>query len=241
MKISGSATVHAPPAQVWRALNDPAVLAATIPGCDHLAVTAPGTCRLIVTTAVASTQGTYTGEVEVSDRQEPTSFRLAATAAGAPGTLSASALVQLAANGNGSTDITYHADAAPGGLIAAAGQRLLASTAKKLAGDFLAAVDVVLRDQAAAVPGPAGVADAPSMGPPPGVRADGAAGVSSPTDAAARGASGVTGERLTADRQPAGRPVARPPTRGFVPGVLVGTGATLAAVALARLLARRSR
>jgi uncharacterized protein len=241
MKISGSATLPAPPAQVWRALNDPEVLAATIPGCDHLAVTAPGTCRLTVTTAVAATQGTYTTEVEVSDRHEPTSFRLTATAAGAPGTLTASALVQLAASADGSTEISYDADAAPDGLIAGVGQRLLASTAKKLADDFFARLDDVLMGQAAAVPGPVGPADAPSTGPPPGVRAGGAAGVSSATDAATRGASGMTPERLTADRRPAGRPVARPPAQGFVPGVLVGAAATLAAVAVARLLARRSR
>ena len=36
MKISGTATLHAPPPQAWAALNDPAVLARTIPGCEHL-------------------------------------------------------------------------------------------------------------------------------------------------------------------------------------------------------------
>ena len=33
MKVTGSATLHAPREKVWEALNDPAVLVRTIPGC----------------------------------------------------------------------------------------------------------------------------------------------------------------------------------------------------------------
>lgn len=241
MKVSGSATVHASPGEVWAALSDPAVLAAAIPGCERLEVTAPGSCRLTVTAGLASTRGTYAGELLLTERQQPTSFRLTATAAGAPGTLTASALVQLAADANGGTEITYDADAVPGGPIAGVGQRLLASTAKRIAGDFFAAVDDVLLGQGAAVPAPAGVAESPSAGPPPGVRAGGAAGVSSPAAAATRGASGVPSERLTADRQPAGPPPPRPPTARFLAGVLAGATATLAGMGVARLLRRRAR
>ncbi len=36
MKVTGSATLNAPREQVWAALNDPAVLVRTIPGCQQL-------------------------------------------------------------------------------------------------------------------------------------------------------------------------------------------------------------
>ena len=42
MKISGAATLHAPADQVWTALNDPAVLVRTIPGCEQLEATGAG-------------------------------------------------------------------------------------------------------------------------------------------------------------------------------------------------------
>ena len=42
MKISGTATLHAPRADVWEALNDPAVLVATIPGCERLEAVGDG-------------------------------------------------------------------------------------------------------------------------------------------------------------------------------------------------------
>ena len=36
MKVTGSAILHASRESVWAALNDPAVLARTIPGCEQL-------------------------------------------------------------------------------------------------------------------------------------------------------------------------------------------------------------
>ena len=233
MKISGTATLHAPPAQVWMALNDPAVLTRTIPGCEHLEAAGPASYRLTITTGVASIQGTYTGEVSLSDRQEPTSSRLAIDLVGAPGTLHATVLVLLVPSTNGSTEVTYAADAAPDGMIAGVGQRLLASTAKKLASDFFTSLDELLVARAAA--------PAPSAVPPPGVRAGGAAGVSSSADPVTRGASGMTRELPTDDRQPAGRTLARPHPGSFLEGALAGAAATLAGVSVARLLRRRSR
>lgn len=237
MKISGTATMHAPPGQAWMALNDPAVFARAIPGCEHLEAAGPASYRLTLTTGVASTHGTYTSEISLTDRQEPTSSRLAVNLVGASGTLNASVLVVLVPSANGSTEVTYAADAVPDGMIAAVGQRLLASTMKQLASDFFASVDDIL----VAVPEPVGADEAPSTGPPPGVRAGGAAGVSSLAAASTQGASGMTTEPSTVDRQPAGRPFARPHTGSFLQGALAGTAATLAGVSVARLLRRRSR
>jgi uncharacterized protein len=233
MKISGSATVHAPPPEVWTALNDPAVLARTIPGCEQLEAAGPDSYRLTITAGVASIQGTYSGTVSLTDRQEPTSSRLAVNVAGAPGTLNASVLVLLVPSGNGSTEVTYAADATPDGKIAAVGQRLLASTAKQLASDFFTSVDDLLVTRAAT--------PAPSTAPPQGVRAGGAAGVSSPAAPPTPGASGMTRELQTDGRQPAGRPFARPHTGSFLQGAVAGAAAILAGVSVARLLRRRSR
>jgi carbon monoxide dehydrogenase subunit G len=233
MKISGTATLHAPPGQVWMALNDPAVLTRTIPGCEHLEAAGPASYRLTLTTGVASTHGTYTSEISLTDRQEPTSSRLAVNLAGAPGTLHATLLVLLVPSANGSTEVTYAADATPDGMIASVGQRLLASTVKKLASDFFASLDELLVTRPAT--------PAPSAAPPQGVRVGGAASVSSPTSVPMRRASGMTSELPTEDRQPAGRTLARPHPGSFLEGALAGAAATLAGLGVARLLGRRSR
>jgi len=261
VKITGTTTLHAPPPQVWTALNDPVVLARTIPGCDHLEALGQDSYRLTITARVASTQGTYTGEASLTDRQEPTSLQLSLNAAGAPGTVSTSVQVRLAATADGTTELSYDADAVVEGMIAGVGQRLLATTAKRLADEFFASMDDALMGQAtanapaAAVAVAAPAAQAPgavgapggvgtvglSAAPPQGVRAGGAAGVASPADPATQGASGTTREPPTEDRQPAGRTGARPPTGGFLSGVLVGASAALAGTTVARLLRRRSR
>jgi uncharacterized protein len=237
MKISGTAVFHAPPPKIWMMLNDPAVLARAIPGCEQLEATGPDSYRLTITAGVASILGTYTGEASLTDRQEPTSSRLAVNLAGAPGTLHATVLVLLVPSANGSTEVTYAADAIPDGMIAAVGQRLLASTMKQLASDFFASVDDIL----VAVPERVGADEAPSTGPPQGVRAGGAAGVSFPTSVPMRRASGMTTELPTDDRQPAGRTLARPHTGSFLEGALAGAAATVAGTYMARLLRRRSR
>lgn len=144
MKLSGTASLSAPPQRVWEALNDPAVLARTIPGCQQLEETGPDEYKMTVSAGVASIKGTYLGQVRLADKFEPTSYLLHASGSGGPGTVSAECLVQLRPEGDG-TALTYDADAVIGGVIAGVGQRVLAGVAKKMAGQFFAAVDAELR------------------------------------------------------------------------------------------------
>lgn len=161
MKVTGGASLHAPIAAVWAALTDPAVLAATIPGCERLAATGPDTYDLTVTAGVGTITGTYTGQIALADQQPPTSLLLKANGSGAPGTVSTDVRVRLADDGNGVTQLSYDADAAIGGMIAGVGQRMLAGVAKRQAAQFFTALDDLLQQRepaAAAVPGtePAG-------------------------------------------------------------------------------------
>ena len=149
MKVSGDATLHAPIERVWQALNDPAVLVRTIPGCERLEATGPDSYAMTVTAGVASIKGTYSGEVKLSDQLPPASFVMSASGAGAPGTVSTEVQVRLS-QVDGATRLTYDADAVVGGMIGGVGQRMLAGVAKKTAGEFFAAVDDVLTGKAPA-------------------------------------------------------------------------------------------
>jgi uncharacterized protein len=159
VKVSGDATLHAPIERVWQALNDPAVLVRTIPGCERLEATGPDSYAMTVTAGVASIKGTYSGEVKLSDQRPPASFVLSASGAGAPGTVSTEVQVQLS-QVDGATRLTYDADAVVGGMIGGVGQRMLTGVAKKTAGEFFAAVDDVL---AGKVPAAAGSAKEPGV------------------------------------------------------------------------------
>ena len=141
MKISGTAVLNAPVNQVWAAFNDPAVLARTIPGCRELREVAPDAYTMTVTAGVASIKGTYEGNVTLTEQNPPSSFVLKAAGAGAPGTVGADVRISLLDSATGGTDLSYDADAVVGGVIGGVGQRMLTGVAKKMAGQFFAAVD----------------------------------------------------------------------------------------------------
>ncbi|TAM91056.1 MAG: carbon monoxide dehydrogenase [Jatrophihabitans sp.] len=209
MKVSGEAVLNAPVERVWAALNDPAVLVRTIPGCEKLETTGPDAYRMTVTAGVASIKGTYSGEVRLSDQVAPSSFLMTASGAGGPGTVSTEVKVALADVGDGSTRLTYDADAVVGGVVAGVGQRMLTAVAKKTAGEFFGAVDDVLTGRAPAAVAPAGVPGGITEAATPGVFV---------APAAARRAGGPD---------------------DFLRGLLVGAALALAGVVVGAVVGRR--
>lgn len=143
MKISGTSTLTADRAAVYRALNDPAVLVATIPGCQHLEALGGDAYKMTVAAGVGSIKGVYDGEVRLTDHVEPSRFTLKAQGAGAPGTIGADVLVTLEEDG-GLTVLSYEADAVVGGMIGGVGQRMLTGVSKRMADEFFRNVDAVL-------------------------------------------------------------------------------------------------
>ena len=141
MKISGSAVLNAPVDQVWAAFNDPTVLARTLPGCQELREVGPDAYKMTVCAGVASIKGTYEADVALTEQNPPESFVLKAAGVGAPGTVNADVKVHLIESATGGTDLSYDADAVVGGVIGGVGQRMLTGVAKKMAGQFFAAVD----------------------------------------------------------------------------------------------------
>src|SRR6476661_10866568 len=107
MMVSGSATLNAAPDAVWKALNDPAVLVRTIPGCQRLEAIGPDAYTMTITAGVASIKGVYTGQVRLTDQNPPDTFVLKASGAGGPGTVSADVSVRLAGADGGRTTLTY--------------------------------------------------------------------------------------------------------------------------------------
>jgi uncharacterized protein len=182
MKVTGSATIAAPRDEVWKALNDPAVLVRTIPGCSRLEEIETDAYRMTIYAGVASIKGTYQGEVRLAEQQQPDALVLRATGTGAPGTVNADVRVRLSDEG-ASTRIDYDADAVVGGMIGGVGQRVLGGVAKKTAGEFFSAVEDVLTgaapvkesvpEEAAAV-GAARVFEAPEAARGPGASVFGA-------------------------------------------------------------------
>jgi carbon monoxide dehydrogenase subunit G len=181
MKLSGEARLTAPVAEVYAALQDPAVLVRTLPGCEQLEQTGPDSYRATLTAGVASIKGRFNGEVRLADHEAPHAFTMHASGAGAPGTVNAVARVTLADGDGGGTLLRYDADATIGGVIGGVGQRMLTGVARKTAAEFFGAVDAVLAGGpapaspspvAVAAPGPPSAAAAPAVWTAPAVAVD---------------------------------------------------------------------
>jgi carbon monoxide dehydrogenase subunit G len=162
MKLSGEATLNASVDQVYAALNDPAMLVRTIPGCQRLEQVGADSYRATITAGVASIKGTFDGDVRLTDQDAPHSFTLHASGVGAPGTVTAVTRVTLAVADGATTRLTYDSDATIGGAIGGVGQRMITGVARKTAGEFFAAVDrelAVLRTDLAPALAESGVAE----------------------------------------------------------------------------------
>lgn len=225
MKISGTAVLNAPVDQVWAAFNDPAVLARTIPGCQELRELGPDAYRMTVTAGVASIKGTYEGNVSLTEQNPPGFFVLRAAGAGAPGTMGADVKISLLDSATGGTDLTYDADAVVGGVIGGVGQRMLTGVAKKMAGQFFAAVDADIAGLRA--PG-----EMPEAGLVLTGAAEGGVGVAAAPGVPATYAGAAAG----------GRPALQGNAvqgKDFLYGALVGAAIAFAGVAVGRATGRR--
>jgi carbon monoxide dehydrogenase subunit G len=222
VKVTGSATLHATPEQVWAAFNDPAVLAQTIPGCQQLQALGPDQYRMTVTAGVASIKGTYLGDVALADHVPHTAFTLRASGSGAPGTISADVKVALGQQPDGTTLVQYTADAVVGGAIGGVGQRVLGGVARKLASEFFSAVDTHLT----AAPAVPGMAVAPAS---PGISAAaGGPGIAAPAAPTV----------FTKPSAPPGRKV-QVDVRNPLPAALAGAAIALIGVLVGWRIARR--
>jgi hypothetical protein len=229
MKVTGTSTLAADRATVYAALNDPAVLVRTIPGCQRLEALGDDAYAMTVAAGVGSIKGVYDGQVRLAEHQEPGSFTLHAQGAGAAGTIGAEVAVTLVDAPGGGTSLTYDADATVGGMIGGVGQRMLTGVSKRMADEFFRNVEAALAGRTEE-----GV----------GARTDGAGAAA---DASDRGREAPDGSAGPAGRAVAPGAVYTAPSAGasgrpltFAHGVVVGAAAALAGAVVGAWISRRA-
>lgn len=139
MEFSGEYRIAAPRQRVWEALNDPAVLQASMAGCQSLERTGENSFAAIVTTKVGPISATFRGTLELSEIDPPNGYKLTGRGqGGAAGFARMTAAVGLTPEGD-ATLLRYTAEAEIGGKLASVGSRLVQTVARKNADDFFSA------------------------------------------------------------------------------------------------------
>ena len=146
MKLAGDYKFEAPVAEVWKALLDPVVLAAVMPGCEKLQLV-DGAYVGELNIKVGPVQGKFQGKVILSDVEEEQGYTMTVDGRGAPGFVKAKAAVKLTPVGD-ETTMEYDADAQVGGRIASVGQRLIDSSAKAIIKESLEGLNANVKARA---------------------------------------------------------------------------------------------
>ena len=131
MTVRGSHKVPGSPEQVYDLLWDASVLQGAIPGCQELTALGDGRYAMKMKVALAALAGDFSGTVQLSDGDRPSSFRMIVEGNGRVGFLKGDGLLTLSPDGD-STTVAYDGTVQIGGTMAAVGQRLLDSSAKMM-------------------------------------------------------------------------------------------------------------
>lgn len=155
MDISGDYLFDAPQNLVWEALLDPNVLGSIMPGGQGIETVGENAYQGKLQIKIGPVQGTFQGDIQLSDIQAPESYKIAVDGKGAPGFVKATGNLHLETRGN-QTFMTYAGTAQIGGRIASVGQRLIDSSARSIIRQSLDALNEYLKvkvaEQQAAAP-----------------------------------------------------------------------------------------
>jgi carbon monoxide dehydrogenase subunit G len=152
MDMTGERRIAAPRKMVWDALNDPAILQASIPGCESLEKTSDTQMKATASIRIGPISARFSGNVQLSDIDPPNGYTIGGEGqGGVAGFAKGGAKVALTDEGT-ETLLRYEVNAQVGGKIAQLGARLIDATAKQMADAFFTRFSAMV---AAAVPAPA--------------------------------------------------------------------------------------
>jgi uncharacterized protein len=164
MDMTGERRIPAPRGKVWDALNDPAVLKASIPGCDSLEKTSDHAMKASASVKIGPISARFAGRVELSDIDPPNGYTISGEGqGGVAGFAKGGAKVALVDDGP-DTLLSYNVNAQVGGKIAQLGARLIDASAKQMADAFFDRFTAILTPapSTAATEPAAAMTDAPT-------------------------------------------------------------------------------
>ncbi len=138
MAIQGEYTIDAPREAVWRALNDPAVLKACIPGCESMTRTSESEIDAKINAQIGPIRSSFATHIVMSDIDPPSGYTLSAEGKGVAGFGRGTAKVSLADLG-ARTVLKYDAQMSIGGKLAQVGSRLVESATRSYSDQFFEA------------------------------------------------------------------------------------------------------
>ena len=150
MQQQGEHTINTDLKSVWQALNNPAMLKASIPGCESFEQIDAENLKASVRAKVGPVNAVFQVTLALSNVQAPNRYRLNGEVKGGAGVAKGHAdvnLEPLPGSPNGpATLLVYQVEASVGGKLAQIGSRLIDGAAKKMADEFFASFSEACMD-----------------------------------------------------------------------------------------------
>ena len=141
MELAGQRRLPIDRDTAWKALNDPEILKACIPGCESIEKVSDDDYSVTVASVLGPVRAKFRGRLRLENVLAPERYTLRFEGeGGAAGFAKGSADVTLTTT-DGGTILDYKVNAQVAGRIAQVGSRLIDSAAMKLADEFFAAFD----------------------------------------------------------------------------------------------------
>jgi carbon monoxide dehydrogenase subunit G len=136
MDMTGERRIPAPRQAVWEALNDTAVLKASIPGCESLEKTDDSHMKATAAVKLGPISARFNGAVTLSDIDAPNRYTITGEGQGGVAGFAKGGAKVFLTDDDGATLLKYEVHAQVGGKLAQLGARLIDATAKQMAEQF---------------------------------------------------------------------------------------------------------
>ena len=136
MEFSGEFTVDGAPEELWKYFTDPDILRDCAPGCNKMELESPSHIVAGLTVGVGSVKPSFDVEGVVTVCDRPNRLEIEAAGEASRNSFEVTAWQELQDNGDGTTTVTWQANAEISGIIASLGERAIGSVADKLVNEF---------------------------------------------------------------------------------------------------------
>ena len=154
MQQTGEYRIAAARDVVWRALNDPQVLARCIEGCQSMTKVADDAFTTSIKAKVGPVSATFGADLQLTNVDPPNGYTLNASVKGGAAGFGKGAAHVTLADAAGATLLRYEVDGNVGGKLAQIGSRLIDAAARKMADDFFRKFGEVVAPGSMATPAP---------------------------------------------------------------------------------------
>ncbi|HZM23619.1 MAG TPA: carbon monoxide dehydrogenase subunit G [Anaerolineales bacterium] len=137
MRLSGEVTIRAPRKKVWDFLTDPNQIGQCAPGVEKIEMIEPlKRYRGVVSVGFGAVKARFSGDVEVTELNEPNSAKIKAHGSATGSVADAVSDMRLSDGPDGSTVLNWTADVTVSGQLASLASRLMVPVSQKLAQVF---------------------------------------------------------------------------------------------------------